>query len=213
MRARRGALVRRVVRRVGWTVAVLALGACDPAPAPSTPSDVQPRAADDTKPVRTRGKVLGGESVDRIVRWPDASTRDDELRALLPEQARAVVDAAPVPILAPSDGELLASTVVTNGAHWSAWSAHADGLYVSFHASRRAKVYPHVEPAKGNADVRGVDGWLTHNEGVWVASWIEHGVAYDLELECAQLQADACQSTDAVAALAESLTFIGGRGR
>ncbi|MEM6990913.1 MAG: hypothetical protein AAF721_10460 [Myxococcota bacterium] len=199
---------------------VVALGlwasGCDGNPTTVGPTD-QARAAtvpaDKTvKPPPTRGRMLGGQSVVRVVDWSSPGTVDASAYETLPESAQREVDMAPVPMLVPNDAALLASAVVTTGKHWAALASHADGIHVSVQASGEAKVYSHIKPVRGPDQVRGQDAFVTHNEGIWVASWIEHGVAYNVELECADIKADACQNEQAVTAVAEGLTFVGGRG-
>jgi len=196
-------------------VAVVCI-ACDstPSSAPSelraaapAPSDLEATAA---KP--SRGTMVGGQSMRRIVAWPDDTQRDDEARERLSAQARTSVDDAPVPVLLPSAPDLVESAVVTSGAHWTAVSMQAEGLNVSLQISGQAKIYPHIKPVPATHSVRGLDGFVTRNEGIWVASWIEHGVAYDLELECADQEAAACADREALMNFAESLQFVGGRG-
>ena len=208
---------RGVLSRVG---VVLALGmfaavaaSCDRVEAPTEPRTAP--VADDadltaSKPVRA--KVVTGQPMKRIVAWPDPTTRDVASRDALPEAARIAIDDAPVPMLAPSEPDLLGTAVVTTGAHWAALSTNYDGLNVSLHVSGQAKVYEHIPRVDGTHTVRGKEGFVTQNEGVWSAAWIEHGVAYSLELECASPEAPACTGPETITELVESLTYVGGRG-
>lgn len=159
----------------------------------------------------SRGRLVGGDTVVRAVHWPAASEVDGEAVAALPDAARRSLEDAPVPVLAPTDPELLSAAVVTHGARWAAVSMKAAGLHVNLQVSGQAKVYSHIEPVAGTHTIRGIDGFVTHNEGVWVASWIEHGAAYSLELECASLKADACRDPEHLMSLTDTLTFVGGR--
>ena len=201
--------------RAAATVAVMCI-ACDSTP-PSTTAE--PRAAapapsdlESVAPKPSRGTMVGGQSMRRIVAWPDDTQRDDQARERLTAQTRVAVDDAPVPVLIPTGSALVESAVVTSGAHWAAVSMQAEGLHVSLQVSGQAKIYPHIKPVPATHSVRGLDGFVTRNEGIWVASWIEHGVAYDLELECADQAAPECADRDALMELAESLQFVGGRG-
>jgi hypothetical protein len=53
---------------------------------------------------------------------------------------------------------------------------------------------------------------VTRNEGIWTASFIEHGVAYDVGIECAPVDAPPCDDQRELEALAEGLRYAGGRG-
>jgi hypothetical protein len=81
-----------------------------------------------------------------------------------------------------------------------------------------ARVYPgvHSQPGqpslRGRHTLRGQEAWVTRNEGIWSASWIEHGVAYDLGIECAPVDAPPCHDPSELEALAEGLRYVGGRG-
>ncbi len=183
------------------------------------PGDAVARTAPHSAPAEkvtatppSRGRLLGGGTVLRIVEWPDADSANAVAVGALDEAAKREVKEAPVPVMMPDDPELLASAVVTRGAHWAAASMAANGHHVSVQMSGQAKVYAHIKPTKGPYQLRGHDAFVTHNEGIWVASWIEHGVAYNVELECADLKDAACQDREAVIALAEGLTFVGGAG-
>lgn len=202
---------------VSVVVGAFSAGGCDANPT-AEPDETRSRAApvagpDELTPSPpSRGRVLGGQTVSRIVAWPDSRTRDTTAYEGLNAAARRNIDDAPVPVLVPGDPELLASAVVTTGTHWAAVATAAAGQHVSIQISRQAKVYPHIKAAQGTHEVRGHAAFVTHNEGVWVASWIENGVAYNIELECADLKGAACQDSAAVVALAETLRFVGGRG-
>jgi hypothetical protein len=86
-----------------------------------------------------------------------------------------------------------------------------DGVTVSLQANRLARRHAALPPALGRDVVRGRDAWITQNEGIWSATWTEHGVSYVLEVECARPGEDArCASDAYVRALAEELVFVGG---
>ena len=62
----------------------------------------------------------------------------------------------------------------------------------------------------GTHTLRGQEAFLTRTEGIWPGSWIEHGVAYDLGIECAPVDAPPCDDERELEALAEGLRFVGG---
>lgn len=203
----------------GRWVVVLGLGmtgsiSCDRVESTNEPRTA-PVADDDAdltsrKPVRA--KVVSGQPMKRIVAWPDPAARDEVAREAFPESARIALDDSPVPMLAPPEPARLATAVVTTGPHWAALSTNHEGLNVSLHVSGQAKVYEHIPRFDGTHTVRGKEGFVTQNEGIWSATWIENGVAYSLEIECDDFEMPACSGPEPITELAESLIYVGGRG-
>lgn len=174
-----------------------------------------------------RGRVRGGERMRRTVAWPDAAARDLAAYEAFDGPSRAAIDAAPVPVLVPGPEVALDERKVMHGPEWYAfWGRRAatdDGttrggttVTVSLQASRMARVYPGVRPVPGQSSLRGrhtlrgQEAFVSRNEGIWNASWIEHGVAYDLGIECAPVDAPPCDDERELEALAEGLRFAGG---
>lgn len=182
---------------------------------------VQQRAAEDLV-VRPpdRGKVRGGERMRRTVRWPEAETRNLATYEAFDSRSRAAIDAAPVPVLVPGPELTFDEREVMHGPEWYAFWGRIDGLpgrprvtvTITLQASRMARVYPGVRPQPGPHTLRGQEAFVTRNEGIWTASWIEHGVAYDLGIECAPTDAPPCSDQSELETLAEGLRFVGGRG-
>lgn len=154
------------------------------------------------------------ERVVAAVAWPEASTIDVSALGRLSEASRRVVERAPVPALVVSDDVLLANAVVMAQPSWYAVSTRGDGITVSLHASKVAHRYPHIPPLERptGKKVRGHDAIVTENEAIWSAAWIEGGVAYSLEVECARLPDPRCESDAFVMGLAGRLAFVGGEG-
>lgn len=174
----------------------------------------EPRAAvDDLSPrPPSRGTVRGGEMMQRTVQWPAAETRQTSAYEGLDGSSRAAVDEAPVPVLVPDDTVVLDERKVMTGPQWAAFWGQREGMTVTVHASRMARVFPGVTPKPGTHTLRGQEGFITRNEGIWAASWIEHGVAYDLGLECVPVDAPPCADASTLEAVAEGLVYVGGRG-
>ncbi|MEX1364400.1 MAG: hypothetical protein AB1Z98_14835 [Nannocystaceae bacterium] len=148
----------------------------------------------------------------RTVRWPDAASANIAAYDALDPQSRAAVDGAPVPVLLPAEDFALEELRVMSGPEWAATWGRGDAFTVSLHASRMARVLPGVKPQPGPWTVRDRDAFVTRNEGIWSVSWIEHGVAYALELECAPPDGPPCDDETALLQLAEQLVYVGGRG-
>lgn len=132
--------------------------------------------------------------------------------AALPGEARRSIGASRLPILLPEDPALLASTIVTSGAHFVAWSAEGDGLHISLHGTDyRWRVGTDAAPPPGTDQVRGRLAVVSENEGIQTATWDEDGLAWALDVECEQVYDDArCTEQSYVRALAETLQGFGG---
>ena len=128
-------------------------------------------------------------------RW-DGSARSRRVMVLLNEVERDALSVTPEP----------------NGFGY-AFSGHAGTKaggerHVSVQASRIATLLPNIGHIRGSA-VRSGEGSFSVNEGVRTASWIEHGVAYSLELECFDPEAANCDDA-ALRELVAELVYVGG---
>lgn len=211
--------MRTAMKKMTWVGAALALHGglgCGAAPpeaavgqrAAAPEEDLVARAPD-------RGKVRGGERMRRNVRWPEAETRDLAAYETFDARSRAAIDAAPVPVLVPGPEVALDQREVMHGPEWYAFWGRRDAgettVTITLQASGMARVYPGVRPQPGPHALRGQPAWVTRNEGIWTATWIEHGVAYDLGIECAPVDAPPCDDERELEALAEGLRYAGGR--
>lgn len=217
---------RVISRTAGYLVilAVLAVAACDP-------GDPMPRAAASTvRPgagtagvvrgtgagTHRRGRLIAGERVMRVPAWPPVGAIDAGLRERMPAELRAAVDRSPVPVLVPGDATWLARTHMhspegPDSFGYALSVALSEGSTVSVQASRIATLLPHVGHVRGNRRIRGGDGWFSDNDGIRTASWIEHGVAYTLDLECAAPDGPAC-APEVLERLVRELVYVGGAG-
>ena len=90
-----------------------------------------------------------------------------------------------------------------------------DGATISLQGTRAAHRYEGIEPADRQSRAsRRHKGFVSVNEGIRTASWMENGAAYSVDVECSDLRNDArCQSDDFVLAVVAQLTYVGGSGR
>lgn len=58
--------------------------------------------------------------------------------------------------------------------------------------------------------VRGTGAMITETDGIWTASWIEHGVAYVASVECARADEPRCHGKGFIRELVDALVFVGG---
>jgi hypothetical protein len=134
------------------------------------------------------------------------ATVDPAARALLADPARDAADASGLPLLVPADAGLLASAVVTSGEGWIAASMQSDGLHVVVHGLAIAVERPGLasELAGALEPIR-----VSQSHAIWTVSFESTGVAWSLDLECAQGPRDPrCQSADAARSLAATLVAV-----
>ena len=160
-------------------------------------------------------------TVRPTVAWPAASSIDDRALSSLSgsvegatrdREIRALVSRSPVPVLAPKDLRLTSPTLVVEGEYF-ALTGRADGATISLQGTRAAHRYEGVDPATGNRDLRGVRGFVSVNEGIRTASWIENGAAYSVDVECNDARDQRCKSDEFLLSVVAQLTFVGGSGR
>jgi hypothetical protein len=178
--------------------AVSVLASCNtapPAPSQSAPEAASPQAGG----LRTRE-----------VAWPARGTLDRGALGALGARAAEAVRGSRVPVLLPARRELLAAAQVIAKERWTVASVRAEGATITVTASRAARVVPGVGAAQGNRDIRATRGFVSQNEGIWSAAWIENGVAYSVEVECASPDAAMCADEAFVMELANGLAYVGG---
>ncbi len=56
-------------------------------------------------------------------------------------------------------------------------------------------------------------GFVSINEGIRTASWIENGAAYSVDVECSDVRDARCQSEEFLLSIVAQLTYVGGSGR
>jgi hypothetical protein len=192
-----------LMRRI-FILAALVCGGCgqDGEPAPQI---------GDSRHLGTQSTISGNTSAMDIT-WPSASRIDQTVLAAVSPEARAELASAPVPVLLPSAPELASRGVLVVKEHWYSFSARHDDLTVFVSATKLAHHYPSISPVKGRDTVRGIPGFVTRNEGIWSATWIEHGASYTLEIECANPAEPRCASDELLLQVAGELAYVGGRG-
>ncbi|WP_437776718.1 hypothetical protein [Sorangium sp. So ce1097] len=194
------------MRGVPTAVVVLSLSAafaaCDQA-APPSEAPLDPAAA---QPLVTTAPVIAA------VIWPPAASVDRSALAALPKTAARAARRSQVPVLVPSRRELLAAPVLVAKEHWTSFWAKTESISVSLTMTRLARRYPGIPRFQGTHAVRGAPALITANEGIWTASWIENGVTYALDVECASPEAPACASDALLRELASELVYVGGVG-
>lgn len=175
---------------------------------------------DERVPAVTPGTV--SIAVRPAVAWPAAATLDERTLSSLSDtslgerEIRASIARSPVPVLAPKDLRLTAPTLVVEGEYF-ALTGRFEGSTISLQGTRAAHRYEGVDPAAGNREIiRGASpmrAFVSVNEGIRTASWIESGVAYSVDVECADPREARCQGDDFLLAVVAQLVYVGGSGR
>jgi hypothetical protein len=143
------------------------------------------------------------------VSWPSAGTIDERALASLGD-ARSQLSRSPVPVLAPSSDLVLERpTVIVEGEYYVI-TARNHGATISIQGTRAAHRYDGVAPHPGNKSLRKGSGFVTINEGIRSASFVENGVAYSVDVECASNADVRCTGDAFVTELTNQLVYVGG---
>ncbi|WP_437671918.1 hypothetical protein [Sorangium sp. So ce131] len=194
------------MRRVPVAVPVLlaaAVAACEQTAPPSESPLAQAAAL---------SAAAAAPPVPAHVAWPPAASLDRGALAALPKRAAHAAGTSRVPVLVPSRRELLAAPVIVAKEHWTSFWARTEEITVSITMTRLSRKVPGIPPLRGAHIVRGEPAFITANEGIWSASWVESGVSYALDVECASPEAPACASDALVREIAAELVYVGGAG-
>jgi hypothetical protein len=190
---------------------IIGAAACE-----ASPGHNDGRTDDHAPPVATTNVSV---TTRPVVAWPSAANVDDNALLSLSRdgtrpdrELRLLVARSPVPVLAPKDLRLTTPTLVVEGEYF-ALTGRADGATISLQGTRAAHRYEGVEPITGDRALRGAKGFVTINEGIRTASWIENGAAYSVDVECSDHQDARCQSEDFLLSIVAQLSYVGGSGR
>jgi hypothetical protein len=163
------------------------------------------------EPLRAAPAAAQAKMVALETTWPEVATLDRAVLARLSEANRQAVAMSHVPVLLASEPELVQNAIVMAKPAFTAIATRGDGITIALHAHRFAHHYPDIPPAQGNRSVRGHKAFVTQNEAIWSASWIENGTAYDLSVECGALLDPRCDDEAYLLEVAGSLRYVGGR--
>lgn len=201
--------------------AVLLLFALGPLAACDVPREVSPRSSE---PVEVSGDV-GREKLSKRVEsdavvWP-SDAPDDAVRRALPTRAREAISRVELPVMIPARALSLSKAELVGKANFYAMSTRdaddATGISVVVSATRvvhrdEATRREVADATRGIVSIRGNRALATQNEGIWSVTWIERGVSYLVEVECARPSEDSrCASADTAVEIASDLVFVGGK--
>jgi hypothetical protein len=178
---------------------------------PERPPAAQPATQGAGQPARTP---------QQAPQWPTAASVDQTALGAMSADASGQVGESPVPVLVPTDRQILAASRVSIGASHYTLASSTNGLTVSVQASSTPKESPAsagpspaglAPPGQFKAGDRQVS--ITENEGIRVATWFENGVAYSADVECATTTDARCKDNTYLLSLVRDLVFAGGRPR
>jgi hypothetical protein len=175
--------------------------------------------SDDRAPAVSTSSV----TVRPAVAWPALTTIDDGALVSLSKsggrndrEIRALIARSPVPVLAPRELQLASPTLVVEGEYF-ALTGRVDGATISLQGTRAAHRYEGIEPVTGNRELIRASGtargFVTTNEGIRTASWIENGAAYSVDVECSDTADARCHGDDFLLSIVAQLSYVGGSGR
>jgi hypothetical protein len=146
------------------------------------------------------------------VTWPADTKVDARAFAALgePKRATELLGRSPVPVLAPTSVAFERPTFVV-GAEYYALTGRVSGATVAIQGTRAAHRYEDIAPVAGNRVLRGARGFVSVNEGIRTTSWIENGVAYSVDVECAAPNDSRCTTDTFAVDIVEHLALAGGR--
>lgn len=143
------------------------------------------------------------------VDWQGAFARQRIDSASLPASARQTIGKAIVPVLLPSNEELLRTVDLYAGEGWYTATMQGDGHQVFVRGTRVSHKAPPAAMEQMNDDDQPVR--ITRTEGIVTASFSLFGAAYNLEIECDEGTTDPhCSSDEVCTDLVKSLGFAGG---
>jgi len=146
------------------------------------------------------------------VTWPALASKDDRALAQLGNDKAHVAELlmqAPVPVFAPTNVTFERPTFVVGKEFWTL-TGRVNGATISIQGTRAAHRYEDIGPVQGNRTLRGNKGFVSINEGIRTTSWMENGVAYSLDIECANPATDTRCTDDGFSVdVVEHLGFAG----
>ncbi len=171
-------------------------------------------ACESATPERAVAASADTNVVTPKITWPAATKVDARAAAALGDAKRAneLLGRSPVPVLAPTNVTFERPTFVV-GSEYYALTGRVAGTTISIQGTRAAHRYDDVAPVRGDRAIRETQGFVSTNEGIRTASWIENGVAYSVDVECADPTDARCTNEAFALDVIEHLAFAGGGSR
>lgn len=157
---------------------------------------------------------------DYIVRakvdWPSADKIDQKARSYLSAENLKRVDSSPVPVILPSDPEMLKNELVMVYETGYGFSSNYKNIYVSIDAGLISYDFPWLRNLKlppSTDGVRGTKVYIGADERGVTVSWNENNLLYDVLFNCGGPPDDYGCTKDFMLNTLNNAAYVGGRGK
>lgn len=202
------------MKRMLW-IALFAVGCHETV---SSPVETQ-----EAELVATIPSVLESPDVERVeklkwsephqiaqIDWTEVNKHQAATPGLLPEAQTTKIAGLGVPVLLPSNPELISRAEIVTGTNWYAASMNHDGINVVIHGSKQSENLELNVTEEARELMRNFTVYRTHE--IVTLTFNMYGVAYSLDIECAAPTTDdRCNKDETVMTMAENLVLAGGQ--
>ena len=142
--------------------------------------------------------------------WTEVNKHQSVNPGLLPATQSEKIEGLGVPVLLPSNPELISRAEIVTGATWYAASMNHDGMNVVIHGSKQSENLDMNVSEEARELMRNFTVYRTHE--IVTLTFNMYGVAYSLDIECAAPTTDdRCNKDETVMTMAENLVLAGGQ--
>ncbi|MDP3697592.1 MAG: hypothetical protein Q8R55_06300 [Candidatus Taylorbacteria bacterium] len=146
------------------------------------------------------------------VNWPGPSLIDNSALILLSQENKDKIYKSNVPVLFVKPTQSMQEPVFIVDTHYYAASFNFNNeTYFSIMGTRIGYQRNKSMNPNFNCTVRGINGIVDENVGIWSITWSEYGASYALDIECSKQGNPHC-SKDYIIRLANDLVYLGGTG-
>lgn len=142
--------------------------------------------------------------------WTEVNKHQHVEPGLVPASESEKITGLGVPVLLPSNPELISRAEIVTGATWYAASMNHDGINVVIHGSKQSENLEMNVTEEARELMRNFTVYRTHE--IVTLTFNMYGVAYSLDIECAAPTTDdRCNKDETVMTMAENLVLAGGQ--
>lgn len=202
------------MKRMLW-VAMFAIGCHETVSSPvetqeSTLEAESPNVVDSLDVERTEKLKWSETHQIAQIDWTEVNKHQSASPGLLPAAQSAKIAGLGVPVLLPSNPELISRAEIVTGATWYAASMNHDGINVVIHGSKQSENLELNVTDEARELMRNFTVYRTHE--IVTLTFNMYGVAYSLDIECAAPTTDdRCNKDETVMTMAENLVLAGGQ--
>ena len=202
------------MKRMLW-VAMFAIGCHETVSSPvetqvSTLEAQSPSVVDSLDVERTEKLKWSEPHQIAQIDWTEVNKHQSVNPGLLPATQSEKIDGLGVPVLLPSNPELISRAEIVTGATWYAASMNHDGINVVIHGSKQSENLDMNVSEEARELMRNFTVYRTHE--IVTLTFNMYGVAYSLDIECAAPTTDdRCNKDETIMTMAENLVLAGGQ--